>query len=299
MTSKYANNIEKYKQELESKQNFSTSHLNFIGVTKKSPKIYIQLFSDIIPVPMHSYIEVPQKDGSKRQMNFICRHFIDEECYICDNIKDDYGNLVKPKTSRLAIVAQFENLGRNAETKTVDYSPIFETVTLQKDKAESILEEWPDLKYTENDDNYVFEHIPRVGIFDAKKAVDDYFAVTLSEMGSIDDRIFMVKREGEGLQTRYSTMNVGDGFTAEDAEIFKPAIAMHMSVDDYIDMFISEGRYKRAFGLEEAKHENSGHADVVSEHDDSEDEDDSEEDISMEDIMKKYRGASAKNRHDA
>ena len=60
--------------------------------------------------------------------------------------------------------------------------------------------------------------------------MDDYFALTLSEAGSIDDRIFMIKREGEGLSTKYSIMTVGDALVGPEDIGLRLALGIHMPI---------------------------------------------------------------------
>ena len=303
MTSKYASNFKSYREQVAAQQNFSNSgNLNFIGVTKKSPKIYVQLMgNELFPVPIHQYVPVPQDDGSTKSSSFICRHFVGDDCYICNNVKDNNGNLVKPKAVHLAIVAQLENKTKTVDGRVTAYRiPAYEDAKVSQKKADELLEKFDadalndaGIEMIEDGDNVVFTHIPRVGVLQANKTMDNYFALTLSETGSIDDRAFMIKRDGEGLNTKYSIMAVGDAPIDPDDIGLQLALSIHMTIDDYIDMFISESRYNRAFNLE-SNEEDSGDDQV----DDSESQEDEDEEISMEEVMKRYRGASAKNRHE-
>ena len=108
----------------------------------------------------------------------------------------------------------------------------------------------------------------------------------------------MIKREGEGLSTKYSIMTVGDALVGPEDIGLRLALGIHMTIDDYIDMFISESRYNQAFKLEDSGSEEHSE-DSSDEAANASDEDGDEEGtVSIEDIMKKYRGASAKNRHE-
>ena len=302
MTSKYASNFKAYREQVKSQQGFNSSNsLNFIGVSKKNPKIYVQVIgNELFPVPMHTYVPVPQEDGSFKSSTFICRKFVNDSCYICDHLKDGSGNALRPKTVRLALVIQVEGNGANR-------SIMREDVKTSKTKAEEIFNkidadavEESGIKILDDGENVIFSNIPRVGILQANKTMDDYFALTLSEAGSIDDRIFMIKRDGEGLATKYAIMSVGDALIGPEDIGLQIALAIHMSIDEYIDMFISEARYNRAFKLEDnesEKHEEEQEREADEAEDQSSDDDD-EETVSLEEIMKKYRGASAKNRHE-
>lgn len=286
MTSKYAKSIAEYREQVKNQQSFTNGNLNFIGVTKAKPKIYVQLLSnDLVPIPMHQFVPVQQDDGTFKSSNFICRRFIHEDCYICDNMKTDKGEPLKPKTVNIVLAAQL------ADKST----PMYEDVTTDKKTAESIFEQFNEadlanVNAIEEGDSIVFKNLPKVGVLQANRTMDQYFALTLSEAGSIDDRSFMIKREGTGLQTKYSIMSVGDAPLDPDDVRLKIALAIHMSLDDYIDVFISKARYNNAFGLSDSSEKQND------EDDDEEDEESNDEGVTMAEIMQKYRGASSKFR---
>lgn len=284
MTSKYAQSIAEYREQVKSQQSFTNGNLNFIGVTKANPKIYVQLLSnELVPIPMHQFVPVPQDDGTFKNSNFICRKFVHDDCYICDHMKTDKGEPLKPKTVNIVLAAQL------ADKST----PVYEDVTADKKTAESIFEQFDEadlsnINAVEEGDNIIFKDLPKVGVLQANRTMDQYFALTLSEAGSIDDRSFMIKREGTGLQTKYSIMSVGDAPLDPDDVKLKIALAIHMSLDDYIDVFISKTRYDNAFSLSDLSEKKDD--------EDSEEESNDDSNVTMAEIMQKYRGASSKFR---
>lgn len=246
MTSKYAAAAKEYDEKTKF-TGVSDKALNFIGLTKKKPKTYVQLLSDeLLPVPTHNYIEVPGNGGGTRHMSFVCRSLIKEPCYICDKGLDPND---RPRKRMIGQAIEFEKDGR-------EYRPVREDIVVTPETGAAIAEKYPDLRPEIEPDRYTFRDMPRVGILDGNRSIDDGMAIILTEEGSINDCVFLIARKGEGLQTTYSAMRMADSpidFDADDDELtqeVRAAIEMSMSVDDYIDAYISEERVRRAFGLD-------------------------------------------------
>lgn len=243
MTSKYAQNFAQYEAQA-SFQKLSGGQLNFIQLTKQQSKMYIQLLSEkLMPIPMHNF--VPTTNGKKAA--FICRKFINQPCFICDNhIKDpqhpEWGEN-KPKRTFIAIGVQYESLGqRKYKIQTTD-------MVVDNEKAKEIIKNAPNLKYIpDGENNTKFIGVPNVGLFIANKTIDEGVAVAIAEFGDIRDILFRTSRDGEGLDTKYSIMNLGDAPVPHDAEAIVNATKMHMSVDEFIDTYIDEARYARLLG---------------------------------------------------
>lgn len=285
MTSKYAENFAQYEAQANF-QKFSGGQLNFMQLTKQQPKMYIQLLSEkLMPVPMHNF--VPTVNGKKA--TFICRKFINKPCFICDNhIKDpqhpEWGEN-KPKRTFIAIGVQYESLGqRKYKLQTTD-------MVVDNEKAKEIIKNAPNLKYMpDGENNTKFIGVPNVGLFIANKTIDEGVAVAIAEFGDIRDILFRTSRDGEGLDTKYSVMNLGDAPVPHDAEAIVNATKMHMSVDEFIDAYIDDARYARLLGTandsseqEEQDVPQDEDATVVSDDADDDvnddDADDTEEDI--------------------
>lgn len=241
MVSKYAQNFEQYEAATQTMQ-FSGSALNFMSLSKQNPKMYVQVLTEkLLPVPMHNF--VPCANGKKA--SFVCRKFVNEPCPVCDNhIRDSYGNEIGQKKTYIGIAAQYDNEGPRK------YTLVRNDVSLSNEKAQEILAKWPDLThFPDGDNNTKFVDMPKVGLFIGNKTIDEGMAVAIAEFGSINDILFRVSREGTGLDTKYTVMNLGDSPYPSDSDILAPAIAMHMTVDEYIDAYIDEARYNRLLGI--------------------------------------------------
>lgn len=284
MTSKYAENFAQYEAQANF-QKFSGGQLNFMQLTKQQPKMYIQLLSEkLMPVPMHNF--VPTVNGKKA--TFICRKFINKSCFICDNhIKDpqhpEWGEN-KPKRTFIGICVQYESLGqRKYKLQTTD-------MVVDNEKAKDIIKNAPNLKYMPDGENSTkFIGVPNIGLFIANKTIDEGIAVAIAEFGDIRDILFRTSRDGEGLDTKYSVMNLGDAPTPHDAEAIINAMQMHMSIDEFIDTYIDDARYARLLGTandssEQEEQNVPQDEDVSVASDDADDDVDDDSDDSEEDI---------------
>lgn len=248
-TSKYEAQIEKYDQESQ-QQNFGGGdfNLNFISITKKEPKVYIQVLAPkLIPVPMYSFVECP--DGKKR--SFIDRSFVGKEDVIKGlGLKTPWGPL-KPTRTCIAVAAQWT---RNENHR---YVPIREDVRVDAQRAEDVLSRHPKWRKkvvpgadgSDGPEDYTFPDVPRVGIFQANRMVDQQLATMAAEFGSLDNELFAVKRTGEGTNTRYTAMNIKELPSPDDEEFpedLQIAVELHATIDEYIDTFISDDRYRSA-----------------------------------------------------
>lgn len=245
MTSKYAEAARRYSERTQF-SGFGDKTLKFIGLSKKKPKTYIQLLSEeLMPVPMHNYIEVQGKNGTTRRMSFVCRSFIDQPCYICDNHIDQNDT---PRKRMIGLAIEYEREGKS-------YRPIYEDITVSSEAGEKIAEKYPDLRPEIDSDRYIFKDMPRVGVLDGNRSIDDDLALFMTETGSVNDCIFLIARQGEGLNTTYSAQRIADSpidmedTDSEETQATLAAIEMAMSVDDYIDTYIAQERYDSAFGL--------------------------------------------------
>lgn len=291
MVSKYAAAAKEYDEKTKF-SSFGDKTLNFIGLTKKKPKTYVQLISDeLLPVPTHNYIEVKGDNGVIRHMSFICRDFIKEPCYICDNGLDPNKT---PRKRMIGLAIEFEKDGRN-------YRPVCEDVVVSAKTGQAMAEKYTFLRPEIDNDRYTFKDMPKVGILDGNRSIDDGLAIIMTETGSINDCIFLIARKGEGLQTTYSAQRMSDSpidFDDDDDELTKlvnASIDMSMSVDDYIDSYISQERYDWAFGLKGDKRKTSRDDDrgadaARSRNDDDDDDDEDDEDVDIDTMFSKsYR----------
>lgn len=241
MASKYAAQFKKYEEE--SSQQFSGANgaLNFVSVTKKEPKVYMQLLSEsLFPVPMHMFTPLP--NGKKA--SFVCRSFIGERCPVCDaHLTDSYGKEARPRRQYIGIVAVYEKEGQGRfRVKRAD-------VKVSKEKAQQVTEKWPQLKPVEESQfNVTFPDTPVVGLFQGGRTVDEQLGAIVAEFGDgIHDAMLAVSRSGEGLKTTYNVMNLGSSPLAHDNEMLEQAVDLHMTVDEFIDEYISMERYDRLF----------------------------------------------------
>lgn len=287
MASKYAEAAKRYAESTQF-SGFGDKTLKFIGLSKKTPRRYVQILSDeLMVVPMHNYIDVVGKNGQSRKMSFVCREFIDEKCYICDN-KIDQGNDGRPKKRMIGLAIEFEKDGKR-------YDPVREDIVVSAEAGKKIAKKYPSLSPKIEDDRYTFKDMPRVGILDGNKSIDDDIALVLTETGSMNDCIFLIARRGEGLQTTYSAQRLSDSpidFEDEDDELTQEvmaAIDMSMSVDDYIDTYIAEERYESAFNIKTDDSDDSDE-DQDDEDDDEDDDDDDDDEVDMDEMFAKtYR----------
>ena len=275
-SSKYADAAKRYDERTKF-SGVSDKTLKFITNTKKEPKIYIQLLSEgLLAVPMHNFVEVKGSDGNTHKMSFVCQSLIDRPCYICDNglAVDQYNKDGKPRKRMVGLAIQFEKSGKK-------YTPVREDIVVTPETGKRIAKKYPDLSPKIDEDRYTFTDMPKVGILDTNKSVDDGLALIMTETGSVNDCIFLIARTGEGLQTSYSAQRLSDSpidFDEGDDELTQEVMAsieMSMSVDDYIDAYISEDRLKSAFGLD---------SDGSSKNRRSSDRDDEDEDVDDEDV---------------
>lgn len=246
--SKYAAQIEKYDQESQS-SSFSGGdfNLNFISVTKKEPKVYVQILEDrLIPIPLYSFVDCP--DGKKR--SFIDRSFVGKEDVIKPlGLKTPWGPLTAVRTC-IGVAAQWD---RDEEHR---YVPMHEDVKVSSEKADEVLKNHPKwakkvIREDGEDGDVTFPDLPKVGILQVNRTVDQNLGVMASELEGLDSALICIKRTGEGKDTRYNTLNIkglpapGDDEFPEDLQV---AIELSATVDQYIDTFISDDRY-RAAGL--------------------------------------------------
>lgn len=245
--SKYAAQIEKYDAESQSSGYSGGSfNLNFISVTKKEPKIYVQILEDrLIPVPIYSFVDCP--DGKKR--SFIDRSFVGKEDVIKPlGLKTPWGPL-KPVRTCIGMAAQW------TRDESHKYLLMREDVKVSAEKAEEVLENHPswEKKVVRSgdgeDEEVTFPNIPRVGILQANRTVDQNLGVLAQEIEGLDSALLLIKRSGEGKDTRYNVMNIRELPKPEDDEFPEDLqIAMELSatVDQFIDTFISDDRYRSA-----------------------------------------------------
>lgn len=238
MTSKYASFAKKYDEETTFTP-ISDKVMNFLNISKKNPTMSLLMLQDeLLPIPMHDFVEV--SPGTNR--NFICRGLINEECPFCDGrLTSDHVKL-KPKKTFVGQAVKFKSLGRGkTEVEYMDYR-------VRKQTGDELLKKYPDLKYSKDDDSYTFEHLPTVGIFFARKTVNDQLPAIIVEWGDIKTVVIKVTRTGERLETKYSVQGLSE---PEDIDLnsqeLKAAVELSKSVDEYIDDYISADRIKRIF----------------------------------------------------
>lgn len=302
MASKYAKQFEQYEASTQP-MNFNGKALNFVSLSKKNPKTYIQLLSEkLLPVPMHNF--VPTTDGKKAM--FVCRKFVQQPCFICDShMVDSYGNEMKPKKTYLGLILEYEAVGPRK------YKPVLVDMTVPKDVAKAATDKFGDiLAPIEDGDNVKFTDMPKVGMYLGNRGVDADIAVDIAEFGEVNDIVYAISRTGEGLKTEYHARNVGDAPLASDSDEVKASMLLHMDIDTFIDTYIDANRYTRLLGApgdKNAEHDEAPAdpwADTVSEGSDeaktnaeaeehTEDAEYSDEDIE-EIIRKKFHGASDK-----
>lgn len=241
MASKYAKQFKSYAEKA-SKPAFvpRPKMLNRIFVSKNSPSVYVQpLGKELLPVPFHQFIAT--KNNSNE--DFICRGFIDEPCYICDNIPNnwDASKPSRPSTQYLCLAIKMKD---SAHPELTDYN-------VSKEFGEKVLKKnsrFAKAKHETEGDRMTFFQLPYIGVFSVKKNVSESFSAYMMESGVSFNDSYKLKREGEKLKTTYTLLRVGDGFDYEKSLKFHLALALHMTIDDYIDDLISEKHYTDAFG---------------------------------------------------
>lgn len=270
MTSKYAKQFKSYAEKA-SRPAFvpRPKMLNRIFVSKNSPSVYVQpLGKELLPVPFHQFVTTKSNSNE----DFICRSFIDEPCYICDNIPNnwDASKPSRPSTQYLCLAIKMKD---SAHPELTDYN-------VSKEFGEKVLKKnsrFAKAKYETEGDRMTFFQLPYIGIFSVKKTVSESFSAYIMEGDVSFNDSYKLNRTGNRLETKYTLLRVGDGFDYERSLKFHLALALHMTIDDYIDDLISEEHYIDAFGPEAI----SGDSSSDNGSDDSEDdlEDDLEDDV--------------------
>lgn len=242
MTSKYAQMFNNYEQNLENRSFVRDKAENFIYCSKKEPSImFMPLGDKFYPLPMHTAF--PIKDGGHR--SFVCRRFINQPCYICDNLKNPYHADKKalPSTDYTCLGIQMEN----------STTPMLVDVKVSKKTGDAVLAKHPEIRgkvdIVEDDEGTTFIQIPKVGILTMKKSVDQSIAMSLMGTNYSFNDVWRVMRSGEGLKTVYNTTRMGDPINTKNLKV-RLAILLHETLDDYIDSRISLKYYESAFGVD-------------------------------------------------
>lgn len=277
MVSKYSQQFKNYAEKA-SKPAFvpRSKMLNRIFVSAKSPSVYVQpLGKELLPVPFHQFVTTKSNNNE----DFICRGFIDEPCYICDNIPNrwDSSKPSRPSTQYICLAIKLKD---STHPELTDYN-------VSKEFGEKVLKKnskFAKAKHETEGDRMTFFQLPYIGVFSVKKNVSESFSAYIMESNVSFNDSYKLNRTGEKLETKYTLLRVGDGFNYERSLKFHLALALHMTIDDYIDDLISEKHYIDAFGSSAVSGNTSSDDKFDDSDDDLEDDDfDNETDSESED----------------
>lgn len=248
MVSKYAQQLSNYAKTASAKSfvKFDKA-LNSIFIGKNETSIVIKPIGDgFIPVPIHSWVSAPDGGPNAPHNDFVCRSLIEKPCYICDMLpnKFDPSKPNRPSTRYLTLAMRLS--WENGQAK-VEYRDCY----VSKKFGEKLLKTklFEGAKYEIVDDRMQFLHLPSIGLFSTTKSVNAAFgAYQMDDDLSFND-IYRITKTGEGKDTRYVTVNKGKGTDYSKKRPFLQALALHMTIDDYIDSHISRDWYNENLNL--------------------------------------------------
>lgn len=247
--SDYSSFLSEYKHKVENapKRNNASflKPMNFVGISAKSPKMYIQLLQDQLnPVPFHDYHET--KDPNVHR-SFICKNFIKKHCPICAMDKD---NTVGTKYVAKVITLQKQDVGNNKK-KLV---PEIIDITTTEEKAKEIAKKYSKLNLaqapSDDGENVVISGLYRIGYIKVTKTVNNAIADIAEELDGIEGQSLVVSRKGEKKETRYAAQALPSNVKI-DEDILAISEELSSTIDDYINMFISDSYYKKNFDIDD------------------------------------------------
>jgi hypothetical protein len=263
--SNYQDLFEQYRKKVESTSNNYGNSVNFIGVTKDNPKIYIQILQNgLFAIPFYRWHEV--FDGGKKR-DFIARSFLGKPDFIHDHFHED------PKPRYVGRVLQLDRDGK-------DLKPMIEDITTSQEKADRVLSKFPDIEHSDDNGKVTFKNLYRIGFINVGKSVDDEVAGILEEFGDITSTPLSFSRKGEKLETSYSVIPAREAKL--DADTLAASVLASATIDDYVDIFASEKRYNKAFNLNQDSESKAASEESVAskaDEDDAESKTDSKQDI--------------------
>lgn len=238
MKSKYAKQFKDFAKSV-STPNFTQfdKALNSLYVSKKNPAILIQPIGDeFLPVPIHRWIQKPEATENDPHNDFVCRRFIDKPCYICDTMPNKFqpSKPNRPGTEYLTLALKLTE--ENGKVK-----PEYRDYYVSKEYGERILKEkkFAGVKHEVVGDRMQFFHLPSIGLFSAKKTVSEAFGAYLMDGDALFNDVYRIRRSGERLETKYTVIRKRSGFNISKSAKMALALALHMTIDDYIDTHVS------------------------------------------------------------
>lgn len=280
MKSKYAKQFKDFAKSV-STPNFAQfdKALNSLYVNKNNPTILIQPIGDeFFPVPIHRWIQKPGATEIDPHNDFVCRRFIGKPCYICDTMPNKFqpSKPNRPGTEYLTLALKLTDEGGKVKPEYRDYY-------VSKEYGEKILKEkkFADAKHEVVGDRMQFFHLPSIGLFSAKKTVSEAFGAYLMDGDALFTDVYRIRRSGERLETKYTVIRKRSGFNISKSAKMALALALHMTIDDYIDTHVSLDWYNT--NLELSLQDDDGDADDVSDDEDIDDSKESAESTSSDD----------------
>lgn len=280
MKSKYAKQFKDFAKSV-STPNFAQfdKALNSLYVNKKNPTILIQPIGDeFLPVPIHRWIQKPEATENDPHNDFVCRRFIGKPCYICDFIPNKFqpSKPNRPGTEYLTLALKL-----TAEVGKV--KPEYRDYYVSKEYGEKILKEkkFAGVKHEVVGDRMQFFHLPSIGLFSAKKTVSEAFGAYLMDGDALFNDVYRIRRSGERLETKYTVIRKRSGFNISKSAKMALALALHMTIDDYIDTHVSLDWYNT--NLELSIQDDDGDADDVPDDEGIDDSKESTESASSDD----------------
>lgn len=280
MKSKYAKQFKDFAKSV-STPNFAQfdKALNSLYVNKNNPTILIQPIGDeFFPVPIHRWIQKPGATENDPHNDFVCRRFIGKPCYICDTMPNKFqpSKPNRPGTEYLTLALKLTDEGGKVKPEYRDYY-------VSKEYGEKILKEkkFADAKHEVVGDRMQFFHLPSIGLFSAKKTVSEAFGAYLMDGDAVFTDVYRIRRSGERLETKYTVIRKRSGFNISKSAKMALALALHMTIDDYIDTHVSLDWYNT--NLELSLQDDDGDADDVPDDEDIDDSKESAESTSSDD----------------
>lgn len=280
MKSKYAKQFKDFAKSV-STPNFAQfdKALNSLYVNKKNPTILIQPIGDeFFPVPIHRWIQKPGATENDPHNDFVCRRFIGKPCYICDTMPNKFqpSKPNRPGTEYLTLALKLTDEDGKVKPEYRDYY-------VSKEYGEKILKEkkFADAKHEVVGDRMQFFHLPSIGLFSAKKTVSEAFGAYLMDGDASFNDVYRIRRSGERLETKYTVIRKRSGFNISKSAKMALALALHMTIDDYIDTHVSLDWYNT--NLELSLQDDDGDADDVPDDEGIDDSKESAESASSDD----------------